>query len=149
MTSHILTAVDFSSVPSSTLLALWFKETHSHTLWPPPQPAKGPNVFRSLNWDVFPEQQQWGLRWCKTVVALFTQTQEEEETVRQELTVSDTEGTDSSAWCSREDKGMFHTNCFTFAGFAHQQSSVAVCASHSMVCVCVCVPNTRSRFVIV
>lgn len=44
---------------------------------------------------------------------------------------------------------MFHTNCFTFAGFAHQQSSVAVCASHSMVCVCVCVPNTRSRFVIV
>lgn len=53
LTSHISPQLDFSAVSLPTLLALWFKETHSLASWPPLQDARSLTVFRSLNQGCF------------------------------------------------------------------------------------------------
>lgn len=87
----------FSVVPSSTLLARWFKKMRSLALWHPQEPAGSVSGFRSLQRDVSKgregparaNRQKWGRgwRWPRTGSALFTQ--EERETVRGALSVSD------------------------------------------------------------
>lgn len=91
---HANTSKLFCTVPA--LLARWFKETHS----PPLQSARSPSGFRSLNWDVSNgrerarEGRQTEMRQrVKTVQnrrrSVHTETQEERETVRREVSVSD------------------------------------------------------------